>query len=123
MHILSVVLATYVLYAFILVSIVLCVQHRDRFPSIVVGLLFPGVLFAAVFGALASSNEPVKPCPNGLEEAEALLEQKRQLMFQNAPVQPNIANSWKRRYAMSVEMQARKVRELSIEVKHLLATV
>jgi hypothetical protein len=120
----SVLVATYLLYAFTVTGLVLCVQRRDRFSAISIALCFPFLLIAGVVAAFASSPDGfLKPCPQGLEEAEALVERKRQIMFQGRPMQPKIALSWKRRYAMAVEFQARKVRELSIEVQHLLATV
>jgi hypothetical protein len=120
----SVLVATYFLYAFTVTGLVLCVQRCDRFSAISIALCFPFLLIAGVFAAFASSPDDfLKPCPQGLEEAEALVERKRQIMFQGRPMQPKIALSWKRRYAMAVEFQAHKVRELSIEVQHLLATV
>jgi hypothetical protein len=102
----------------------LLIIENCRFAAIAVGLVFPFLLVAALFTVFAGqSGVALIPCPQGLEEAEALVERKRQIMFQNGPIQPTIARTWKRRYAMSLEMQARKVREISLEVKHLLATV
>jgi len=65
----------------------------------------------------------MRPCPHGLEEAEALVERKRLLMFSGEPIRPTIASAWHRHYAMSVELQAQRLRRLSLQIKAHLATV
>ncbi len=86
------------------------------------GLTLPFLSMIAVVHTLVSSRKyDIPPCPHGLEEAEALVERKRQIMFNSPPIQPTIAKQWRRGYAVSVEYQARQVRRFSLQIKEMLA--
>lgn len=122
MNLLLTIAAMYALYAFITMGVIVCVQHRDRFPAIMIAIVFPVILVAAAFSAIGSKVVTL-PCPDGLEEAEALVERQRQLMFFGKPQQPSIARVWRKRYAMSVELQALHMRKFSLEIKSHLAAI
>lgn len=122
MQLLGTAVTIYTLYCFAAWTMILLAQRRDRFPSIVIAGLFPVVIVLGLIHSLFTLNHSnLHPCPEGLEEAEAVVEQRRQRMFQSKPIQPSIARSWKKRYAMSLELQAKQLRKLSIQVRQILA--
>ena len=124
MTILVAMLSVYAMYILTVSVMVLSAQRRDRVPALFVAVGFPIVVVLAVVHAIFRGRElKIGPCPHGLEEAEALIERKRQVMFNRGPVEPTIAKTWRRRYAMSLELQAQKARRLSLQMKELLATV
>ena len=124
MQVILTILSVYALYVFVAGALVVRTQKRDRFSSFTIAVSFPFFLLFAPFHILFNAkNLEIKPCPPGLEEAEALVERKRQLIFNSPSIEPNIAKSWKRHYAMSVELQARQLRTISIHVKDALAAV
>jgi hypothetical protein len=124
MQVILTILSVYSLYVLVAGVIVIRTQKRDRFSSFMIAVSFPLILLLAPFHILLSGSKfEMKPCPPGLEEAEALVERKRQIIFSALPIEPTIAKSWKKHYAMSVELQARQLRKISIHVKDALAAV
>lgn len=113
--------SVFVLYSFTVAILVMRGQKRDRFAAIAMGVTLPFVSLIAIVHSLFSRRHDFPPCPAGLEEAEALIERKRQIMFNSSPIQPTIAKQWRRGYAVSVESQARQVREFSLHIKEFLA--
>ncbi len=119
----AIFLSMYVVYAFTVICLIQSGQRREKFSAVMIALTFPFMLLFAVFAVFFRATLAIKPCPEGLEEAEAVVERQRLLMFPGKAIQPSIAKAWRRHYAMSVGLQARKMRNLSRQIQAHLAAV
>jgi hypothetical protein len=66
------------------------------------------VLFAAIRG-----ESSLDPCPDGLEEAERIVESQRQQMFGGPLRPPSISASWKRAYQLQLQKETRQVQTVA----------
>ncbi len=93
---------------------------RDRLVFAVVAILSPAIaIFAAVivFFKLAAGRAPqIGPCPDGLEEAEFMVEEQRQKMFGGDLRPPMYSKSWQRAYELELQRDAAKVQRIAQRV-------
>jgi hypothetical protein len=93
---------------------------KDKVPIAVAASTIPILVVAAIFESaflLITRKEPrVRPCPEGLDAAELIVERHRQQMFGGEIQQPKFAFHWARVYALTVEREARAVEGLARDI-------
>jgi len=113
------ILAVYAIYACGTAFLVFRFGTKDRVPSVVVAWLAPVILVISFISAInrslriLSGNGTVKPCPQGLEEAEQIVENKRHSMFGGPTRKPHLAADWAKVYEFSMELQAARVERVA----------
>jgi hypothetical protein len=94
--------------------------RRDRLAFAVVAILSPAIAVFALFMVLARliSGRPLQvgPCPNGLEEAELMVEEERQRLFGGDLRQPTYSRSWQRAYELELQRDATTVQQFAQRV-------
>jgi hypothetical protein len=106
-------LAMYGVYLFGTSLLIWRYGRNDRGPSIVVAAVAPVLLIAALAKMLALTLvgrlPRIEPCPQGLSDAEVLVERRRLEMFGGKAVEPHFASDWARLYEKAVEEEAERV--------------
>ncbi len=120
MRLLIEILTIYVVYLFGTALLIWRYGKKDRAPSIVVAGVAP-ILFVAsfvelIFLAVIGKSRQISPCPDGLSDAELLVERQRQQMFGGSPIEPHFASDWSRLYAKTVEIEAERVQAFARRV-------
>ena len=93
-------------------------EARERGSSIVVISVMPILAVIAVFWTLflvlfKRTSLIIAPCPNGLAEAEEVVEKQRQKMFGGDPMKPHFATDWADLYAAALEQEAEHVHKFA----------
>ena len=89
---------------------------QDYPVLILSAVLTPALAVVAMFCViyLAIRGKPaVDPCPDGLEEAEKIVEIQRQQMFGGPAREPSISASWKRAYQLRLQRETRRVQTMA----------
>jgi hypothetical protein len=93
---------------------------RDRAAFAVVAVLSPLLAIIAAISLaiqlILNIETRVGPCPDGLEEAEQLVEEERQHMFGGELRKPTYARSWQRAYELELQREASKVKNFAQKV-------
>jgi hypothetical protein len=120
MRLLFEILAVYFIYACSTAFLVIRFGTKDPVPSVAVAWLAPAIIVASIISTintiarmLAGLDLSLKPCPEGLEEAEQIVETKRHAMFGGAMRKPHFAADWAKVYELAVELQAERVQRLA----------
>jgi len=114
------VLAFYALYVFVGIAIVECFSSREKPEMAAVVVVFPLMLIIGVPVTLFRVPT-IPPCPNGLDDAERLVEAERKRLFGGSQEPLAIAESWKKAYALSLEMQVERVKSFPRFIRRHLA--
>lgn len=91
---------------------------RDRLALTIVALLTPFVAIVAIFRVAylaATSNLHLKPCPQGFEEAERLVERRRQEMFGGKLRDPAMTASWQLAYEYELQSETERVQRVALK--------
>ena len=88
------------------------------YPIIIVCAVLTPILavvavFSLLYSAIRGNGETIDPCPEGLEEAERIVETQRQRMFGGPVREPFIAASWKRAYQIQLQKETRQVQSVA----------
>jgi hypothetical protein len=87
------------------------------YPALMLGaVLTPALAIIAVFCVfyLAFRRKTLMdPCPDGLEEAEKIVEIRRQQMFGGQLRPPSITASWRRAYQLQLQMETQRVQSFA----------
>jgi hypothetical protein len=114
------ILAVYFVYVFGTSLLIWRYGTKDRGPSALVAAVLPFIVvvsfFQFLFMALFRHAPLVTPCPDGLAEAELIVENHRQRMFGGRPVEPHFASDWANLYAMTVEQESVRVQKFARKV-------
>jgi hypothetical protein len=109
-----------VIYGLFVLGIAMLIGNfgvKDRFPQTVVASVLPILLVCSVFESaflLVTRPAPrVRPCPDGLDEAEAIIEKHRQEMFGGELRPTRVAPEWARLYALTLEREVNQVQRLA----------
>lgn len=89
---------------------------KDYPVLIICSVLTPVLALVAVISLVYSAlrGRPIMdPCPEGLEEAERIVETQRQRMFGGPSREPYIAASWKRAYQLRLQKETRQVQSVA----------
>jgi hypothetical protein len=80
-------------------------------------LLTPVLALAAVVYVIyliaTTGNSQIGPCPLGFEEAEKIVERRRQQMFGGPLREPSMANSWRLAYQMELQRETDRVQKVA----------
>lgn len=119
------ILTIYAVYVFGTAMLVWRFSKRGtgRGPSIVVAAAAPAllvfVLFEIAFLTVVGRRPHIEPCPDGLGEAELIVERKRLQMFGGESIKPHFASDWARLYEKTVEQDAERVQAFARRVLSL----
>jgi hypothetical protein len=95
-------------------------RGNGRGPSIVVAAVAPALfvvgLLELMFLVAMGRRPRIDPCPDGLDEAELIVEAKRQEMFGGEPIKPHFASDWAKLYSKTVEHEAERVQAFARRV-------
>jgi hypothetical protein len=80
--------------------------------AIVTPILAVIAMFYVIFLAIRGKNT-LDPCPDGLEEAEKIVEIQRQQLFGGPARAPSISASWKQAYEMQLQAETRRVQKVA----------
>lgn len=123
MHFFIELASVYVIYLFGTSLLIWRYGTRDRGPSIVVAGVAPMLFMAAIAKmfvlALFRRSPTIHPCPDGLKDAELMVERKRQQMFGGEPLEPHFASDWARLYEKTLEEDAERVQAFARRVLSL----
>ena len=89
---------------------------RDYLILSLCAVLTPFLAVVAFFSLLyltLRGQQLVDPCPEGLEEAERIVEDQRQRMFGGPAREPFIAASWRRAYQLQLQKETRQVQSVA----------
>lgn len=118
------IFAVYFIYAFGTSLLVWRYSVRDRGPIIVVTWVIPlmviASLFELIFLTIFRRSPCIRPCPEGLDETELIVERHRQQMFGGEPVEPHFASDWARLYTLTLEQEAERVQRFARRVRRVL---
>lgn len=93
---------------------------RDRLAFAVVAVVSPVITVFALIVVLlrlcTGQKLQVKPCPDGLQDAERLVEEERQRMFGGELREPMYAKSWHRAYEAELQREAARVQRFAQRV-------
>jgi hypothetical protein len=114
---------TYGVYLFGTSLLIWRYGSKDRGPAIIVAAVVP-FLFVATFLkltvlAMLRRSPAMGPCPEGLSDAEIVVERNRQRMFGGEPLKPTFASDWARLYEKTVEAEAERVQAFARRVLSL----
>jgi hypothetical protein len=90
---------------------------RDRLALTVVAVLMPLVAIIAVVRVAylaATNNLRLKPCPEGFEEAERLVERRRQEMFGGKLRDTAMTASWQLAYERELQSETERVQRVAL---------
>jgi hypothetical protein len=91
--------------------------YRNRMALAVVAILSPAVVIIAliqtIFLVFSLKRPSVEPCPEGLEMAERLVEQHRQILFGGPLREPSFTAYWKRAYELHLQKDTQKVQQIA----------
>ena|ERR1700679_4020066 len=111
------ILTVYAIYVFATSLLIWRYGKRDRGPVIVVTAVLPLMVivcfFEVLIRALMQRAPTIDPCPDGLAEAERIVERHRREMFGGPPVPPHIAHDWQMLYAETLERDAARVQKFA----------
>jgi hypothetical protein len=120
MKLLVEIFSVYALYAFGATVLIWRHATKDRGPTVVVAWLAPALMIAAfiegTFRLLFRKRPKVRPCPVGLDEAELVVEKRRQKMFGGELSHPHFASDWARLYGVTLEEEAERVQKIARKV-------
>jgi hypothetical protein len=91
---------------------------RDRAALTIVAVLTPLVAVIAVFRVAylaATNNLRPRPCPEGFEEAERLVERRRQEMFGGKLREPAMTASWQLAYEYELQSETERVKRVALK--------
>lgn len=120
MQLLIQILAIYLIYG-IGMSVVIC-RHgmKDRGLFVFAAWIMPFTLVASIFHSafllLFRRSPRVRRCPDGLADAERIVERYRLEMFGGKPVEHRFAADWARLYAMTLETETEQVQRFARRV-------
>jgi len=114
------ILTVYAIYIFGTSLLIWRYGNKDRAPIIVLTAVLPFmvviVFFEVFVRALFQRAPQMNPCPDGLAEAERIVEKHRHEMFGGAPVPPHIAHEWQMLYAKTLEREAARVQKFAVRI-------
>jgi len=117
MHTFIEIVTIYALFVFGIAMLIGRFGVKDRFPQAVVASVLPLLLVCSVFEALyllvMRPAPRVRPCPEGLNAAEAIIEKHRQMMFGGELRPTRLAPEWARLYALTLEMEVNRVQKFA----------
>ena len=82
------------------------------FSAILTPVLAVVAVFCVIYLAIRGKGM-IDPCPEGLEEAEKIVEIHRQQMFGGPLRQPSIAVSWRRAYQLQLQRETKRVQSVA----------
>lgn len=119
MRLLIEVFALYFVYVFGTALLIWRYGTKDRGPSVIVVSVIPLIAIISFFHFLVIAifrRAPLlSPCPDGLAEAELIIEKHRQHMF-GGSTEPHFASDWANLYATTVEQEAVRVQKFARKV-------
>jgi hypothetical protein len=89
---------------------------QDYVVLTVCATLTPLLAVIAVFYVLYSAiirKSTLDPCPAGLEEAERIVEARRQKLYGGPPHKLSIARDWRRAYAIELQRESDQVQRVA----------
>ena len=89
---------------------------RDRVAFTVVAVLTPAVALFAMFRLaylFLCNRVELDPCPQGLEEAEKIVEIQRQQMFGGALRESSFTASWQKAYERELQKETERVQRVA----------
>jgi hypothetical protein len=114
------ILTIYAIYIFGTSLLIWRYGTKDRGPLIVVAAVIPVLTVVSFFEvcirALFLRTSQMPPCPDGLAEAERIVEKHRQEMFGGPPIPPHIAYEWEMLYAKTLEREAARVQKFAAQI-------
>jgi hypothetical protein len=116
------ILTIYAIYIFGTSLLIWRYGTKDRGPLIVVAAVIPILTIVSFFEvcirALFLRSPQMSPCPDGLAEAERIIERHRHEMFGGSPIPPHIAHEWEMFYAKTLEREAARVQRFATQILH-----
>lgn len=114
------ILAVYAIYIFGTSALVWRYGTKDRGPLIVVTAVIPILtvvcLFEVGIRAMFGKSYQMPPCPDGLADAERIIEKHRLEMFGGTPAKLHVARDWELLYAKTLEHEAERVKAFASRV-------
>ncbi|MEO6803127.1 MAG: hypothetical protein ABI197_07785 [Granulicella sp.] len=111
------IVAIYSLYITGVTIILKRYGKKDTLPMIVAAGAIPVLVvvsfFEAIFLMVFRSAPRVRPCPEGLDVAEMIVERHRQEMFGGETQHPKFAFEWARVYALTLERETKTVKNFA----------
>lgn len=87
---------------------------RDKVAFALIAILSPFIVVISavrlLYLLIRMKRPQVGPCPEGLTEAERLVEEQRQRMFGGELREPTFARSWQRAYELELQLEASKIK-------------
>lgn len=94
--------------------------RRNRLAFAVVAVVSPVIALVAflvvIVRLLAGNRTQMGPCPDGLPEAERLVEEERQKLFGGDLREPAYSKYWQRAYEIELQREAAKVQSIAQKV-------
>ncbi len=95
--------------------------RKERGVSIIVAGVMPTLVVVSVVVSLFEifrvtvlrQSPRIRPYPDGLEEAELIVEKRRQQMFGGVALKPHFASDWKNFYQATIEREAERVQKFA----------
>ncbi len=119
-HTLIDLLVGFVLFGFGLGWTVFRYASRNRLAMAVAAILSPLIAVIAVvfvlFNLVARRELHIGPCPEGLPEAERLVEEERQKLFGGEAREPSYSRTWQRAYEAELQRELTQVQRIAQRV-------
>jgi uncharacterized membrane protein YeiB len=117
MRLLAEILVAYGIYALATFLLIARQGKKDRLPSVIVAWVMPIVallsFITTTIRLVLRRPMPMRPCPEGLEDAERLIAAKRQEMFGGPLKEPHVAAQWSQYYSLALELEAVRIQNLA----------
>jgi hypothetical protein len=123
MHLAIEIFTVYAIYIFGTSLLIWRYSTKERGVSIIVAGVTPILLVVSLFDLLRVTlfrqSRHIRPCPTGLDEAELIVEKRRQQMFGGEALQPHFASDWTKLYQETIERETVRVQKIA----HRMLTV